>query len=289
MLVFYWAEHIRLLLKPPNDYSSGLLDLSKLSLSDVKLASPKFIMHAECNYGQMMGIGATFKPPWIFYVAWKLVAPLMDARIRQSVKFLSTYEELEAVFGQDIMKFVQQHGATDSSQCDSASDPSSGSSPKHSTSDKWRLFTSSSKASKDTNESKAENHSVDKASPALSSRITSLYTPPVKGENDLFHQDSKAKQQAIARRKELELAFEEMTMTWIDQLPQEASNASALIKERDEMGYRLIDAFWMAEPYTRVRSVLHRLGNIKTPKPFFPSPDSGIEADSSISASDLSK
>ncbi|KAF9971187.1 hypothetical protein BGZ73_005914 [Actinomortierella ambigua] len=281
MLAYYGAEHTRMLFRPPNDTFSGLFDLSTLSLSDVKLASPSYISHADYNYGQMMGVAAVYKPPWIFYTAWKLVAPFFDEKVRQNLNMTSTSEEAVGLLGQDVVDFMQAQGGDDSkgpalSQAlgDNApliSQDRSDEPPKSSNKNKA--------AKKDTSDNK-EKHKDCSLQSSSSVVFKTSYVRPVPGENDRFHQDSKTKKQAIVRRKVLELAFEEKTMAWLDQQQREKQMTTdgPLIVERDELGYHLIDAFWVAEPFTRTRSIFHRLGKIPTPKPFFLS-DSGLEVD----------
>ncbi|KAF9191091.1 hypothetical protein BGZ51_007800 [Haplosporangium sp. Z 767] len=89
------------------------------------------------------------------------------------------------------------------------------------------------------------------------------YVPPVPGENKLLHEDSDAKQRALARRKEMELTFERLTEVWQGQ--KELSSSAAVIQERHEVGMRLTDTWWAAEPYIRARTVYDRIGAIRKP------------------------
>lgn len=84
-------------------------------------------------------------------------------------------------------------------------------------------------------------------------------------ENRLLLDPSEAKQRAIARRKEMELTFERLTEVWQGQ--KQLSSSAAVIQERNEVGQRMADVWWAAEPYTRARTVYHRMGAIHTPPP----------------------
>ncbi|KAG0377518.1 hypothetical protein BGX24_005961 [Mortierella sp. AD032] len=82
-------------------------------------------------------------------------------------------------------------------------------------------------------------------------------------ENHLMLEPSEAKQRAIARRKEMELTFERLTEVWQGQ--KQLSSSAAVIQERNEVGQRMAEVWWAAEPYTRARTVYHRLGAIPSP------------------------
>ncbi|KAG0327335.1 hypothetical protein BGZ99_007805 [Dissophora globulifera] len=86
------------------------------------------------------------------------------------------------------------------------------------------------------------------------------YKDPVPGENRLMEEDSAGKERAIAKRKELELTFERLTEIWQGQ--KQLSSCAAVTQERNEVGLKLGDAWWAMEPYTRARTVYHRLGAI---------------------------
>ncbi|KAG0258537.1 hypothetical protein DFQ27_004597 [Actinomortierella ambigua] len=306
MLVYFVIDCTRLLCRPPNDTFSGLIDLSDLSLSDVKLAPPSYISHADYNYGQMMGVGCVYKPPWIFYTAWKLASPFMDAKVRQNLGFMSKGEDLVTMFGDDVERFMRipSDGSSEDGQPSSLSPPPLCDDTSNATQDgtddpkslSKKKKTNTRKETADSNHHHHHHHNnntnkgkrKDGGLPSANSvQFNSPYVRPVPGENDLFHQDSKAKLRVIFRRKELELAFEEKTMDWLVNQHETTTTINSLIKERDELGYHAIDAFWAAEPYTRTRSVFHRLGKIEKQKPFFPS-DSGIEAeDGGVEGEDL--
>lgn len=89
------------------------------------------------------------------------------------------------------------------------------------------------------------------------------YIEPIPDENRLLLEPSEAKQRAIARRKEMELTFERLTEIWQGQ--KQLSSSAAVIQERNEVGQRMADVWWAAEPYTRARTVYHRMGAIHTP------------------------
>ncbi|KAF9573170.1 hypothetical protein EC968_008912 [Mortierella alpina] len=89
------------------------------------------------------------------------------------------------------------------------------------------------------------------------------YVPSNPDENKLLHEDSEAKQRAILRRKEMELTFERLTEIWQGQ--KQLSSSAAVIQERHEVGSRMAEVWWAAEPYTRARTVYHRIGAISNP------------------------
>ncbi|KAF9097058.1 hypothetical protein BGX23_009860 [Mortierella sp. AD031] len=89
------------------------------------------------------------------------------------------------------------------------------------------------------------------------------YIEPTPDENRLLQETSEAKQRAITRRKEMELTFERLTEVWQGQ--KQLSSSAAVIQERHEVGQRMADVWWAAEPYTRARTVYHRMGAIHTP------------------------
>ncbi|KAG0007127.1 hypothetical protein BGZ80_005010 [Entomortierella chlamydospora] len=89
------------------------------------------------------------------------------------------------------------------------------------------------------------------------------YVPPVPDENKLIQEDSEAKQRALAKRKELELTFERLTEIWQGQ--KQLSSNAAVMQERDEVGKRMAEVWWAAAPYTRAKSVYHRIDAIKPP------------------------
>ncbi|KAF9114312.1 hypothetical protein BGX27_011213 [Mortierella sp. AM989] len=89
------------------------------------------------------------------------------------------------------------------------------------------------------------------------------YVPPVPDENKLLHEDSEAKQRALAKRKELELTFERLTEIWQGQ--KQLSSNAAVIQERHEVGKRMGEVWWATSPYTRAKTVYHRIGAIKPP------------------------
>ncbi|KAI1320125.1 hypothetical protein EDD11_002097 [Mortierella claussenii] len=91
------------------------------------------------------------------------------------------------------------------------------------------------------------------------------YVDPAPDENRLVQEDSEAKQKALARRKEMELTFERLTEIWQGQ--KQLSSNAAVIQERHEVGMRMAEAWWSAEPYTRARTVYHRIGAIVPPAP----------------------
>lgn len=82
-------------------------------------------------------------------------------------------------------------------------------------------------------------------------------------ENRQLLEDSEAKQRALARRKEMELTFERLTEIWQGQ--KHLSSSAAVIQERHEVGLKLGEVWWAAEPYTRARTVYHRIGAIQSP------------------------
>jgi hypothetical protein len=88
------------------------------------------------------------------------------------------------------------------------------------------------------------------------------YIEPSPNENHLLLEPSEAKQRAITRRKEMELTFERLTEVWQGQ--KQLSSSAAVIQERNEVGQRMADIWWAAEPYTRARTVYHRMGAIPT-------------------------
>ncbi|KAF9955223.1 hypothetical protein BGZ65_003522 [Modicella reniformis] len=93
--------------------------------------------------------------------------------------------------------------------------------------------------------------------------VTYRYIEPIPDENKLVVEDSEAKQRALARRKEMELTFERLTEIWQGQ--KQLSSSAAVIQERHEVGMKMAEAWWTAEPYTRARTVYHRIGAIQPP------------------------
>ncbi|KAF8938803.1 CRAL-TRIO domain-containing protein [Dissophora ornata] len=89
------------------------------------------------------------------------------------------------------------------------------------------------------------------------------YVEPVQDENRLILEDSEAKQRALAKRKEMELTFERLTEIWQGQ--KQLSSSTAVIQERNEVGMKMAEVWWATEPYTRARTVYHRLGTIQSP------------------------
>ncbi|KAG0367821.1 hypothetical protein BGZ54_003196 [Gamsiella multidivaricata] len=89
------------------------------------------------------------------------------------------------------------------------------------------------------------------------------YVGPEADKKDLVREDPEAKQRALARRKEMELTFERLTEIWQGQ--KQLSSSAAVIQERNEVGMRMADTWWATEPYTRARTVYHRIGAIQPP------------------------
>ncbi|KAF9437290.1 hypothetical protein BGZ76_001352 [Entomortierella beljakovae] len=88
-----------------------------------------------------------------------------------------------------------------------------------------------------------------------------VYTPPVPDEDKLLHQDSEAKHRAINKLREMELTFERLTEIWQGQ--KQLSSNVAVMQERHEVGKRMAEAWWAAFPYTRAKTVYHRMGAIQ--------------------------
>ncbi|KAF9582209.1 hypothetical protein BGW38_000507 [Lunasporangiospora selenospora] len=107
------------------------------------------------------------------------------------------------------------------------------------------------------------------------------YVAPQAGENQLLTEDSEAKQRAITKRRELELTFERLTEIWQGQ--KQLSSSAAVIQERNEVGNKMAEVWWGAEPYTRARTVYHRTGSIL--RPSFPSTGVGTKSLRSQSSS----
>ncbi|KAG0262923.1 hypothetical protein DFQ27_002044 [Actinomortierella ambigua] len=273
-VILYAIEHTRMRLRPPNDRTSVVVDLSTLSMSDVDLNSVKFIVHAVDNcYTETMGVGVLYKAPWLFGRLWKVVSPLMDPSSRNRLKFASTRKELEEAVGTDCPAYLKPGKGL--SPHEAAAALQAESSFLHS---KDVIRKSKEKEIKESKDQEKESHSSggfhfgkdkdkDKDDDEPPTHFDFPYIPPTPGENDLFYQNSETKHRVITRRKELELTFERLTEVWQGQ--RELSSASTVIQERDAVGYKLTDAFWQAEPYTRVRTVFHRAGAIKAPEPFF--------------------
>lgn len=90
------------------------------------------------------------------------------------------------------------------------------------------------------------------------------YVEPVPGEDDLM-KDTAARDQLIARRKELALAFEDKTREWskVADGGAGAVDQAAVDKvkgERDALAKELAANFWQLDPYMRARSLYDRLG-----------------------------
>ncbi|KAG0038496.1 hypothetical protein BGZ82_011777 [Podila clonocystis] len=92
------------------------------------------------------------------------------------------------------------------------------------------------------------------------------YIDPRPEENKLLSEDPEAKQRALARRKEMELTFERLTEVWQGQ--KQLSSSAAVIQERHEVGSKLAETWWAAEPFVRARTVYHRIGAIKRPEEY---------------------
>ncbi|KAF9386968.1 hypothetical protein CPC16_007289 [Podila verticillata] len=92
------------------------------------------------------------------------------------------------------------------------------------------------------------------------------YVEPRQDENKLLSGDPEAKQRALARRKEMELTFERLTEVWQGQ--KQLSSSAAVIQERHEVGSKLAETWWAAEPFMRARTVYHRIGAIKRPEEY---------------------
>ncbi|KAG0047260.1 hypothetical protein BGZ83_007665 [Gryganskiella cystojenkinii] len=78
------------------------------------------------------------------------------------------------------------------------------------------------------------------------------YQDPLPDENIKMQEDSDAKTRAIHKRKELELTFERLTEIWQGQ--KQLSSSAAVIQERNEVGQKMAEIWWAAEPYTRART-----------------------------------
>ncbi|KAG0214278.1 hypothetical protein BGX28_002386 [Mortierella sp. GBA30] len=88
------------------------------------------------------------------------------------------------------------------------------------------------------------------------------YVDPKPDENRLL-EESEAKQRAITKRKEMELTFERLTEIWQGQ--KQLASSAAVIQERNDVGTKMAEVWWAAEPYTRARTVYHRIGAISNP------------------------
>ncbi|KAF8983885.1 hypothetical protein BGZ46_009342 [Entomortierella lignicola] len=89
------------------------------------------------------------------------------------------------------------------------------------------------------------------------------FVPPAPGENRLLEEDSEAKQRAIAKRKELELTFERLTEIWQGQ--KQLSSNVAVMQERNDVGRRMAEEWWATAPYTRAKTLYHRIGTVIPP------------------------
>ncbi|KAG0244371.1 hypothetical protein BGX31_009309 [Mortierella sp. GBA43] len=89
------------------------------------------------------------------------------------------------------------------------------------------------------------------------------YVEPVPDEDRLMVEDSEAKHRALARRREMEMTFERLTEIWQGQ--KQLSSSAAVIQERHQVGLKLAETWWAAEPYSRARTVYHRIGAIQPP------------------------
>lgn len=89
------------------------------------------------------------------------------------------------------------------------------------------------------------------------------YQDPFPDENSKMQEDSEAKTKVIHRRKEMELTFERLTEIWQGQ--KQLSSSAAVIQERNEVGLKMAEVWWAAEPFTRARTVYHRIGAIQRP------------------------
>lgn len=85
----------------------------------------------------------------------------------------------------------------------------------------------------------------------------------VPDENAKTHEDSETRTRVIHKRKEMELTFERLTEIWQGQ--KQLSSCAAVIQERNEVGLKMAEVWWAAEPYTRARTVYHRIGAIQRP------------------------
>ncbi|KAF9975520.1 hypothetical protein BGZ73_000824 [Actinomortierella ambigua] len=302
-LFLYAVEHARMRLKPPNDRLALVVDLTTLSMSDVDFNNLKFIIHAGENcYTELLSVGILYKAPWMFGRLWKVMSPLMEPSNRSRLKFASTRKELEEAIGTDCDPYLKPgkgpspHEAAAALHAESSFLHSKDVHRKSKDKDKEKeKEKDKEKDGKDLSDREKESHSSggfhfgrdkdrDKDDEANEppTHFEFPYIPPVPGENDLFYQNSETKHRAITRRKELELTFERLTEVWQGQ--RELSSASTVIQERDAVGYKLIDAFWQAEPFTRVRTVFHRTGAIQAPEPFFSAPPT-IAASTTTAAS----
>lgn len=89
------------------------------------------------------------------------------------------------------------------------------------------------------------------------------YEEAVPHENAKMHEESEARTRAIHKRKEVELTFERLTEIWQGQ--KQLSSCAAVIQERNEVGLKMAEVWWGAEPYTRAKTVYHRIGAIQRP------------------------
>ncbi|KAG0227401.1 hypothetical protein BGW41_003837 [Actinomortierella wolfii] len=271
-LFLYTVEHARMRLRSPSDRLSALVDLTTLAMSDIDLNNIKFIVHAaDTCYTELMSTGVLYKAPWIFGRLWKIISPLIEPSNRNRLKIASTRKELEEALGPECLAYLKPGKGPSPHEAAAAFNAES--SFLHSKDLHRKPSKDKGKENKENKENKDKEKEHDDSNGHHNdppSHFDFPYVPPVPGENDLFYQDSEAKHRAITRRKELELTFERLTEVWQGQ--RELSSASTVIQERDAVGYRLVDAFWQAEPYTRVRSVFHRVGAIQAPEPHFAVP-----------------
>ncbi|KAF9423035.1 hypothetical protein BGZ94_008420, partial [Podila epigama] len=91
------------------------------------------------------------------------------------------------------------------------------------------------------------------------------YIEPAPQENRLMSEEPEAKAKALARRKDMELTFERLTEVWLGQ--KQLSSSAAVIQERQEVGSKLAETWWMTEPFVRARTVYDRIGAIQSPNP----------------------
>lgn len=101
------------------------------------------------------------------------------------------------------------------------------------------------------------------------------YTPVVEGENKLMD-DKASAQAATEKRRKLCLEYESLTRKWIETNKTEKEKDEALVKERQELGGKVVLSYWDTDPYVRARTVYDRLHLVKRPDEQAVLPDSKI-------------